>query len=97
MDIGAYALESFKRTFPDMAIPPMPFFMKPADNLFPLKAGDELFSDLPYAKPIPNLQFKFDIVIHEPGIAEGEPLVEMQQAMIDSVNSLIPIFEPFMA
>ena len=97
MDIGAHVVESFRRSFPDMEIPSMPFFVKPADNLFPLKAGDELFGDLPDAKPIPNLQFKFDIVIQEPGIAEGESVVEMLQAMIDSVNSLIPIFEPFMA
>ncbi len=96
MDIGADVVESFKRTFPDRKIPAMPFFVKPADNLFPLKAEDELFSDLPDAKPIPNLQFKFDIVIHEPGIAEGEPLIEMLQAMIDSVHSLVPLFEPLL-
>lgn len=46
-----------------------------------------------FARPVLYCeQIKFDIVIHEPGIAEGEPFVEMRQAMLDSVTSLVPIF-----
>jgi hypothetical protein len=96
MDLGAHLQDSMQRNFPHLQVPAMPFFVKPAENLFPLKAGDELFSDIPDAKPVPTMQFKFDIVIHEPDIIEGEPVVEMLQGMIDAVTSLIPIFEPFM-
>jgi hypothetical protein len=96
MDIGGHIVESFKRDFPHLQVPEMHLFMKPADILFPLKVGDVLFIDLPDAKSNPNLQFKFDIVIQEPGIVEGEPLIEMLLVLIEAVNSLVSIFEPIL-
>jgi len=31
--------------------------------MFPLKAGDQLFTDLPDAKPNEHLKFRFDVAI----------------------------------
>lgn len=64
-----------------------------SDDLFPLKVGDDLFVDGPNAKPIPDMQFKFDIVLNESGIVEGEPLIKVLQTMIDSIDSLVPMFQ----
>ncbi len=94
LDLGAHVIETMNRAFPDLKVPAISFFMKPADRSFPLKVGDELLMDGPDAEPIPNMQFRFSIVLNEPGIVEGEPILEMLQAMIDSVDSLVPRFEP---
>lgn len=93
MDIGAHMQSSMKKAFPDLDVPNIPLFLKPADILFPLKIGDELFIDGPDAKPIPDMQFKFNIVLNEPGIIEGEPLIEVLQSMIASVEELISTFK----
>ena len=95
-DLGAHMVATMRKSFPELPVPDMPFFVKPADIDFPLKVGDELLIDAPDAEPIPTMQFRFHVVIHEPGIAEGEPLLELLQAMIDSVNNLIPLFEPLL-
>lgn len=93
MDIGKHLQKSTTEAFPDINTPAIPLFIKPADDLFPLKVGDELFVDGPNAKPIPDMQFKFDIVLNEPGIVEGEPLIKVLQTMIDSIDSLVPMFK----
>lgn len=93
MDIGAHLQESINKALPDLKVPAIPLFIKPADMLFPLKVGDELFSDGPDAKPISHMQFKFNIVVNEPGIIEGESLTEIIQSMIDEVENLVPKFQ----
>ncbi|MBI2039932.1 hypothetical protein HYT18_02570 [Candidatus Microgenomates bacterium] len=93
MDIGKHLQVSTTKAFPDLKVPAIPLFIKPADILFPLKVGDELFIDGPDAKPIPNMQFRFNIVLNEPGIIEGEILIETIQSMINEVESLVPKFE----
>jgi len=93
MDIGAHLQESMNRAFPDLKVPAIPLFIKPADILFPLKAGDELFVDGPDAEPIPNMQFKFNIVLNELGIIEGEPLIDTIQSMINEVEGLASKFK----
>lgn len=93
MDIGKHLQKSMTESFPDINMPAIPLFIKPADNLFPLKVGDDLFVDGPNAKPIPDMQFKFDIVLNEPGIVEGESLIKILQTMIGSIDSLVPMFK----
>lgn len=93
IDIGAQMRELMKKTFSKFDMPEMPLFIKPADILFPLEIGDELFVDAPDAKPISNMQFRFNIVLNEPGIIEGDPLMKLLQSMIDTVENLIPIFD----
>lgn len=95
MDIGAHVSEMFKKNFPqsDGKFPPLPIFIKPADPLFPLKIGDQLFVDGPDAKEIPHMQFKFEILINEPGIIEGEPLVEFLKNMTVTVEEIFMKFK----
>lgn len=88
-DFGAYAMKDLRKLMPDKELPDMPFFLKPADNLFPLKKGDELFLDVPDAEEVPNMQFRFEIVFHEPDIVEGVPVTEALQKMIDEVEKVV--------
>lgn len=93
VDLGAHVTALMRETVPDQNIPYLSAFFKPADNLFPLKVGDELFIDGPDAKPNPEMQFKFEIVLNEPDIVEGESLIKTINSMIDDVGDLIPKFE----
>lgn len=43
-------------------------FLQPADNLCPLKVGDELFIGAPDGALNPDVQFRFDVALHEPDI-----------------------------
>jgi hypothetical protein len=72
-------------------------FIRPADNLFPLKAGDELFIDAPDAEEHNDMQFRFDIVIHEPGLIEGKPILETLVQFRDRVNCIIEAFRRCLA
>jgi hypothetical protein len=83
--------------FDDADIIPMPdLFIKPADRLFPLKAGDELFSDVPDAEADEKIQFRFEIAFGEPHIVEGKPLIETLQQMIELVDNIILRFRPLL-
>ena len=68
------------------------FFITPADNLFPLKAGDELFIDAPDTDE--DTQFGFQIAINEPGIIEGKPLMETLVQFSNRVSGIIKAFRP---
>lgn len=93
VDIGALMSSQMREAFPEHPVPNLPVFVRPADILFPLTVGSELLVDLPDAKPNPDMQFRFNIVLNEKGIIEGKPLIEALQSMIDAVESLKPVFE----
>jgi len=93
LDLGAHMIASMREAFPDRNIPSLSAFFNPVDNLFPLKVGDELFIDGPNAKPNLDMQFKFELVLDEPGLVEGESLIEIIDSMIDEVEGLIPKFK----
>lgn len=61
--------ESFMHGVPD-------FYVRPVDNIFPVKEGCELFRDAPDAKENKNVEFRFVISFNEPGVCEGEPIIE---------------------
>jgi hypothetical protein len=69
-------------------------FIRPADNLFPLKAGDELFIDAADAEEHKDMQFRFEVAIHEPGLVEGKPVLETCVQFRDRVNGIIEAFIP---
>jgi len=69
-----------------------PVFLNPADRLFPLKAGDELFVDAPDAEVNEKMQFRLGVAFSEPQVAEGEPLLETLQHMADMVDNLVTSF-----
>lgn len=91
MDIGAHAMNLMMEKFGGVPkdFPKMPLFIKPADNLFPLKTGVELFIDGPDAKEIPDMQFIFQVVVNEPGIVEGEDVISLLERMVCEVEKQI--------
>lgn len=76
----------------DLKLPDFPLELAPTDRLFPLKAGDELFIDLPDAEVAKNMKFTFDVAINEPGVCEGEPLTLVLRASLDRVRHIVEQF-----
>ena len=98
LDITASMVQSMKAAAPEMATFPWPsLFLRPADRMFPLKVGDELFIDLPDAEVNPGMQFRFDVALGEPGIVEGDAIIEALQQMIDEVGNTVRQFEPLLS
>lgn len=97
MDLGAYMManmrkmpglpEEMRSNMPDLSL-----FLKPADNLFPLKAGEELFIGGVDDEENPNMQFRFNVLLHEPGVVDGEPVAEVLSSMIAEVERIGPLF-----
>jgi hypothetical protein len=77
--------------FPEIKFPRL--YLKPADRLFPLKAGSDLFVDTPDADP-KEMPFVFEIALGEPGIAEGEPLVDLLEETAIRVEKTVLSFAP---
>jgi hypothetical protein len=91
---SAVPAEKFASMQPHMKTLAADLFIRPADNLFPLKAGDELFVDAPDAEEHKDMQFRFEVVIHEPGVIEGKPILETLVQFRDRVNGIIEAFRP---
>lgn len=94
-DFGAIARRDMERLL-GAEIPAISLFMKPADRMFPLRQGVELFIDVPDAEANEKVQFRFDVAFGEPQVAEGEPLVETLQGMADAVDTLLSDFAPLL-
>ena len=72
------------------------FYVKPADRMFPLKAGDELFIDAPNVKVNEKMQFVFEVAFGEPQIVEGEPLLKTLHEFTNLVDGIITSFRPLL-
>src|SRR5207253_285024 len=98
VDLGGYHFRKMREAFPKVAavFPPdaMSAFFRVADAPFPLTEGYEFLREPIAHQPDEQLKFTFDIAIGEPGIVQGEPLVEMLQQMADLIDSLIVGFKP---
>ena len=67
-DVGAHMRGQMRQGFPDLPeFPEFRLFLKPADRLCPLKAGDELFSDEPDAEVNQDMSFRLGVALCEPG------------------------------
>jgi hypothetical protein len=77
-------------------LPEIEDYVKPADRLWPLKARDELFIDGPDSDLNPKVKFCFDVCLGEPGIIEGEPLVETLESLAAAVSAAIAELNPFL-
>lgn len=78
-------------------LPPLDLFLRPADRLFPLKQGDELFIDAPEAVSDEKLQFRFEVAFGEQDVIFGEPIIETLASMVTCVENLVPPFESHLA
>lgn len=67
-------------------------YIRPTRQVFPLKAGDVIHIDPPDAEPDQDIDFRFSIVLDEPGIAEGLSITETLYASRDLVGNIIADF-----
>lgn len=92
LNLGAYMTAQLSNNQFDIPIPKLNAYFRPADNLFPLKAGDELFKDVVDAQASKDLDFRFNIVLNEPGVIEGAPLIDTLNGFSDIVSKTILLF-----
>ncbi len=96
VNLGAEVHRLMTKAFPERhiaSIAPPPLFIRPADRLFPLKAGDELYIGGVDHEINEKMEFRFNVAFGEPGIIEGEPLLETLHQMTDLVDGLIRGFK----
>lgn len=67
----------------------MKIFIVPENNGFPINPGFELFRGLANDQPNPKQEFLFDIVLNEPGIIEGKPILPTVISFVEEVNKII--------
>jgi hypothetical protein len=72
--------------------PKMDLYVRPADNLFPLKVGDELFIDAVDAQVNKWLDFRFNISLNEPGVIDGANLLDTLNDFSDLVSKTVSLF-----
>jgi hypothetical protein len=86
-------------TFPAEAVDVlevMNIFINPADKGFPLQPGFELYAGAPDEQPNPKQQFRFDIVLNEPGICEGMPLLILTNELTTLVEGIVTTLSPIL-
>ena len=71
--------------------------LRPADNLCPLKVGDELFIDAPDAAFNAGVRFHFDVALHEPDIIKPRSVMEVARQLSDLVNLTVEDFKPLLS
>jgi hypothetical protein len=96
VDLGAHMSAHFEKAF-GKSLPAFNMFVRPADNLFPLEAGKELLIDAVDAEANEKMQFRFDVAIHEPGLIEGQPVVETVVTFRDRISDIVNAFKPCLA
>jgi hypothetical protein len=89
LDLGAVMTAMMHEALPDVPIPAMSAFFRPADVLFPLKEGDQLFIDRPGAKVNEQMQFRFDVALREPGIIEAQSVLEVLGQLSRLVDGIV--------
>jgi hypothetical protein len=94
VDLSPQVLGLMAAQVPALAnMEPLHAFFKPADRMFPLKEGDELFIDAPNAEVNHKMQFRFDVAFGEPGIIEGESLLPTLHEMVNVVANVVTRFD----
>lgn len=84
--------ERLREKFGTVTIPDL--FMRPADNLFPLRPGAELFIDGPDAEPTNKATFRFEVSFGEAQVVNGEPIVPTLNEMVDKVEDVLNQLSP---
>jgi len=81
---------------PGTVLPIPNLYLSPKDKMFPLKVGSELFTDMPGAEVNYQMDFRIEVAFGEPGICEGEPLLETLKNMLDLVGNVVTSFAPLL-
>jgi hypothetical protein len=77
-------------------IPKFELFVRPADRMFPLKAGD-LLADALEEELNDKPPFRLEVAIHEPGVVDGKSLLETVQQFRNLVSGIVTDFKPYLA
>lgn len=102
VDLGRHAATEMLRAFPDMpgrmadAVRNMHAFFRPADTGFPLAAGFELLILRPEDQPDPEMQFRFDVALHEQGVCESASLLETLHELTTLVEQTLTALGPLL-
>lgn len=98
VNVGAVMHSMMQKTLGDKGatLPAIDLYLWPADRLFPLKTGDELFIDAPDAEVNDRIQFRFDVAFGKTQIVEGEPPLEALSQLTGLVTEIVTKFEPFL-
>jgi hypothetical protein len=97
INVGQLMANEIRATFPAEAVAAlesMNAFLMPADPGFPLKAGFELYIGGVDEKPNPKQQFRFDVVLSEPGVIDGKPLLEAVNELTGLVEGIVTALTP---
>jgi hypothetical protein len=83
---------------PEMAsaMQSMNLFLNPADRGFPLQPGFELYIGQADEVPNPKQEFRFELVLNEPGVAEGTNLLDTVNALTTEVERVVQELAPFL-
>jgi hypothetical protein len=98
VNLGAHMHASIQKSFghtwgKGKTMPMLDLFVRPADTLFPLKVGDELFVDAVDAEVNERMQFRFNVALSEPQIIEAQSLIETLHQMANLVDGIITALE----
>lgn len=72
------------------------WYLRESSPVFPLKVGNELFTDAPNEEANEKMSFIFTIAFGEPGVVEGESPVKFLHDMANVVEKLSSAFRPFL-
>ena len=70
-------------------------FIKPATATFPLEVGKKFFS-LPESEMENDFTFRLGIAFNEPGIVQGESIVDTVQQLFSLVDNIVNVFAPLL-
>ena len=97
INLGQLMANHLRGTFPEGAVKAfeaMDIYLNPADKGFPLQPGFELYIGAPDEQPNPKQQFRFDVVVNEPGICEGKPLLALTNELMVLVEGVVTTLTP---
>lgn len=95
--LGQLMAHQFRGSFPAeaaAAFESMNVYLNPADKGFPLKAGFELYVGAVDEQLNPTQQFRFEVVLSEPGIIDGKSLLETVTEFAVLVENIVATLTP---
>ena len=74
----------------------MTHYLMPADTGFPLKLGFHLYTTAPDEEPNAKLEFRFTVVLNEPGISDGLPVMDAVKQLGEQVQHVVQTLAPLL-
>ncbi len=76
-------------------VPKIDVFVNPAKSS-PIQVGDVIFTDAPDAEMKQKIEFAPVIAFSEPGICEGQPILEVLHETVQLIDGVIGAFRPYL-